>query len=124
MTMVSIPAAIPLATGRSSPSLATSRVSHRRPVMSTLSTPPPTVGALDEPVPPTLDCALLASPGAANVLRSARLSLLHSLPSVGIAWSLWCGRCGALREGLGGAETPRTGGGCKRDSEGEIKCDG
>lgn len=56
-------------------------------------------------VPPTLDCALLATPlPAVNYLCEARLRLLSSLPSIGLAWSLWCGRCGALREGQGGAE--------------------
>ncbi|KAL1408550.1 hypothetical protein Q8F55_005363 [Vanrija albida] len=61
--------------------------------------------ATDPTVPPTLDCALLATPlPAVNYLCEARLRLLSSLRSIGIAWSLWCGRCGALREGQGGAE--------------------
>lgn len=109
--MVSIPAAMPLAPGRSSPS-------H-----SPALTPPP--ASAFEPVPPTLDVALATggAAGSLDVLRCARLSLLHSLPRVGLAWSLWCGHCGALRE-IGENPEEDTRASRKRDADGLFKAEG
>ncbi|CAK9783275.1 hypothetical protein CC85DRAFT_325148 [Cutaneotrichosporon oleaginosum] len=109
MTMVSIPAAMTLAPGSSSTS------------QSPALTPPP--ASAFEPVPPTLDAALAAGfMGSLDVLRCARLSLLHSLPRVGIAWSLWCGHCGALRE-VGDDTVMVAKPSRKRDSEGFLKAE-
>ncbi|BEJ13529.1 hypothetical protein CspHIS471_0307030 [Cutaneotrichosporon sp. HIS471] len=100
---------MPLAPGQSSPS--------HYPAL----TPPP--ASAFEPVPPTLDAALATGPaGSYDVLRFARLSLLHSLPSVGLARSLWCGHCGALREvGEDPEEVARAN--RKRDVEGLLKAE-
>lgn len=76
----------------------------------------------DSLVPPALDCVLLTAPTeTVNHLCSARLRLMSALPSVGIAWSLWCGQCGSLRDALSGTATPT----CskKRTSDGIVKED-
>ncbi|GMK56569.1 hypothetical protein CspeluHIS016_0304090 [Cutaneotrichosporon spelunceum] len=100
---------MPFAPGRSS-------ASH-----SPALTPPP--ASAFEPVPPTLDAALATGMvGSYDVLRYARLSLLHALPSTGLAWSLWCGHCGALRE-VGEDPEAVARANRKRDADGFLKAE-
>lgn len=65
---------------------------------TTLSLPYGSATILADALPPVLDPALLSGP-ATDKLCAARVRLLNSLPQVSIAWSLWCGKCGTLRDG-------------------------
>lgn len=69
---------------------------------TTLSLPFGSATILADALPPVLDPALLSGP-ATDKLCAARVRLLNVLPQVSIAWSLWCGKCGTLRDGY----TPR-----------------
>lgn len=65
---------------------------------TTLSLPFGSATILADALPPVLDPALLSGP-ATDKLCAARVRLLNSLPQVSIAWSLWCVKCGTLRDG-------------------------
>lgn len=67
--------------------------------MTTLSLPYGSATLLADALPPALDPALVSGP-ATDRLCAARVHLLNSLPQVSIAWSLWCGNCGTLRDGI------------------------
>lgn len=117
--MVSYPAAIPFASAAAAPSPS----SYPSKAASSAATPEPVAMKQVDPTPPALDCSILTAPSATiNHLCGARLRLMSSLPSVGIAWSLWCGSCGALREGLSGAESPAPSW-KKRTADGAVKED-
>lgn len=121
--MVSYPAAIPIASAVAapSPSSLNSKAGSGTTRGSVVATAQPEKDQEDEQeaaVPPPLDPALLTAPSTTiNHLCSARLRLMTSLPSVGIAWSLWCGQCGALRD-ADTSSRPK-----KRSSDGVIKED-
>lgn len=109
MTMVSAPP--PAIAANSAPSLTKGRQSALPPLGAMpsshdmgrfVSATPSDVSV--PPLAPALDMSLLPTTLAAvNHLCAARVRLLATMPTVGMAWSLWCGRCGALREGFGGA---------------------
>lgn len=86
-------------------------------------------------VPPALDVSLASSPVVANYLCQARLRFLQERPQSLLWMSLWCGRCGAIREGWGGPGPKTTSGTStpkgttvkqvspKRDADGKVKHD-